>query len=493
MRFLLSHIPEMAYFSDPTQIIGASCSDERALASPLEALVMIQTLLNSCRPGAARTGPPRPGQCLLLVTAFVVWFSGCQSVFLTGRQQLDILPEKQEVALGTKAYQEVLQTEPKSQNAHLEQMLDRVGQRIAAVSERPDFEWEFTLLSGPTQNAFCLPGGKVAVYEGILPVCANEAGLAVVMSHEIAHALARHGGERMTHQMAAEGGEWALGRIIGTGESKKVAIMKNVYGLGAQYGVLLPFSRTQEAEADSIGLLLMARAGYDPEEAPRFWERFSQTSGENLPELLSTHPSDEIRSAKLQEIVPRAMSVYQSASQRHGLGEQIPMQALAVVTPKPVVAPVEAAPATVAASAIAPATPPTPAAASVVPVAALASTAISAVTVAPAPIVQTTPVPASGTTPAPTDIAISLPNLGAPTVEGTPVAPSDSPVVTASASVESSAPAVVTAAHEVPAPVTPPGSTATEKPASPLDVAALPEASPPPVVEAASDWKPHVE
>lgn len=448
---------------------------------------MIQQLLNSFLHGVARSG-----QSLLLATAFVVWFSGCQSVSLTGRRQLDILPEKQEISLGAKAYQEVLQTEPKSQNAHLEQMLDRVGQRIAAVSERPDFEWEFTLLSGPTQNAFCLPGGKVAVYEGILPVCANEAGLAVVMSHEIAHALARHGSERMTHQMAAEGGEWALGRIIGTGETQKVAMMKNVYGLGAQYGVLLPFSRTQEAEADSIGLLLMARAGYDPQEAPRFWERFSQTSGEKLPELLSTHPSDETRSAKLQEIVPRAMSVYQSASQRHGLGEQIPMQALAVLTPKPVAVPAAPATASALATAITPVTPPT-----VEPAATLAPSTVSAVTVAPAPIVQTAPVAATSpvptATPAQTGIAVALPNLGAPTVEGTAGTPAVSPVVTAAASGESTAPTVLTAAHEVPAPLTPPSPAVSDKPAWPPIVGSPPEASQAPVLEASSDWKPHAE
>ena len=138
-----------------------------------------------------RTG--RSHLALLLVATLLAWPSGCQSMHLATRA-FDTQPDRQELVLGIKAYQAILDTHPRSQNAHLTQMLERVGQRLAAVSERPDYAWEFTLLSGPHQNAFCFPGGKVGVFEGILPACQNEAGLAVVLSHEIAHALARHGG-----------------------------------------------------------------------------------------------------------------------------------------------------------------------------------------------------------------------------------------------------------------------------------------------------------
>ncbi len=420
--------------------------------------------------------------------------SGCQSVFLSGRPQLDLLPEKQEIALGVKAYQEVLQTEPKSQNAHLSQMLDRVGQRLAAVSERPEFQWEFTLLSGPTANAFCLPGGKVAVYEGILPVCSNEAGLAVVMSHEIAHALSRHGGERMTHQMAAESGDWALSRILENRDAQHIEMVKTVYGLGSQYGVLLPFSRTQEAEADSIGLLLMARAGYDPQEAPRFWARFSQTSGTKTPELLSSHPSDETRTAKLIEIVPRALSVYQSAPQRHGLGEQIPMQALAQLVPKgapPLQTPPPQAEGIAISASLTASTKTAPVVA--VPVTPeLAASKIGAMTVAPAPIVQTTATAKIASPPVTPNTVRSSPEFGAPTVESTLLPPAPALIVSASAeTVAASHPIITALATET---STQPG-TVTESqlgPVSPLpEVAAdeTPASSP----EASDGWKPHAE
>lgn len=363
--------------------------------------------------------------------------SGCRSVFSSGDQPLTLFSEQTEIELGAKAYAEVLQTEPKSQNAHLAEMVKRVGRRIAAVSERDYFQWEFTLLAAPTQNAFCLPGGKVAIYEGILPICENEAGLAVVMSHEIAHAIQRHGGERMSSETIVEGGGWVLDRFFQNRESERVTLIKTAYGLGSKYGVMLPFSRSQESEADSIGLNLMARAGYDPSEAPRFWSRFGQNSGSKLPELLSTHPSDPHRSAELANLVPRAMAVYQGVPQRHGLGEQIPMPPIAgatqtallpasappstgVVATKTAVTPAVAASAslpvvavpTVSPAIAAPAAAPTsslsveavPVTASPAPIgpdslltdapewkAAPSSPAISALTVAPAPVVYTGP------------------------------------------------------------------------------------------------------
>lgn len=362
------------------------------------------------------TSLQRTGRSLLprvLAAALLIWPSGCQSIHLATRS-FEMMPERQELALGAKTYQAILDTHPRSKNAHLTQMLERVGQRLAAVTERPDYDWEFTLLSGPHQNAFCLPGGKVGVFEGILPACQNEAGLAVVLSHEIAHAMARHGGERLSHKLASEDISWSVGRMIGITDSHRIDMVKNVYGLESSHGVPAPYSRTQEAEADSIGLLLMARAGYDPNEAPRLWERLNRSSGVKTPELLATHPSDETRAAKLKEIVPRALSVYQGAPQRYRLGEQIPMEALAELISKPapkaaepdkVAAATPAAPATTspAAAAATPApaaTPATPAPAAATPAVATAATPPAAT--APA---ETPPAVTAATTPAPTDPA----------------------------------------------------------------------------------------
>ena len=436
---------------------------------------MIQFPSQFGRPVAARSR-----QGLLLGMALFLGLSGCQSMFLaTGRPQFELLPEKQEIELGAKAYQEVLQTEPKSQNAHLTQMLDRVGKRIAAVAERPDFQWEFTLLSGPKQDAFCLPGGKVAVYEGILPVCAHEAGLAVLLSHEIAHVLSNHGNERMSSQIHAADGDSAFPRIRIGRESKRVEMLKNVYGLGALESTRLPFSRTQEEEADSIGLLLMARAGYDPEEAVRFWNRFRQRPHTKAPELLALHPHDDSRAARLNEIVPRALSVYQSATQRHGLGEQIPMQALAKVSPTlPTTHP-----ATTVASA------PAAAVSTPAPVAA-PSSSLAAVSIAPAPIVQTAPGATSTSAALTNDTPVTFPNLGAPTVEGTLKPPTATPIVTASFEVMAPAGSAVPVSTPVSTPVQ--DTTAKEPLAPASSVIESPAAEPlPPASEVSDGWKPH--
>ncbi len=330
---------------------------------------------------------------------------GCHSMLLTSREHVSLYPEKLEMELGAKAHAEILQTEPKSQNAHLKEMVTRVGRRIAAVSERPDFQWEFTLLAGPSQNAYCLPGGKVVVYEGLLPICQNEAGLAVVMSHEIAHALARHGGERMSHDASDEEAPWTPHRLWRERDTEQIDKLKTAYGVSSKGSVQLPFSRTQESEADSIGLNLMARAGYDPEEAIRFWGRFGKSSGPLPPALLATHPSDEHRTAQLKELVPRAMAVYQGVPQRHGLGEQFPMQPLSslaqkITTPAaPVVAAV-APPAAALSTAALEAAPTTPvktpgeapvAVTSVEPPPSSTALAITALSVAPAPIVSAAP------------------------------------------------------------------------------------------------------
>lgn len=251
---------------------------------------------------------------------------GCQSAPLTQRRQLIMTSEEKESALGLTAYQEVLQKEKLTANQRYVDMVRRVGKRIAAVAGRPDFQWEFNVIESDTQNAFCLPGGKVAVYTGMLPVCESEAGLAVVMSHEVAHAIARHGGERMAHQTVQNLGKNAVGYVMQNQEEQKQKIVLTAYGAVSEYGAILPYSREHELEADHIGIMLMAKAGYDPSEAPVFWERFSAAKGSGgaAPmEFLSTHPSDARRAAALRELLPEALQHYEQSAEKYGLGEQI--------------------------------------------------------------------------------------------------------------------------------------------------------------------------
>ena len=226
--------------------------------------------------------------------------------------------------MGLSAYQDVVSKEPASTNPQYVALVNRVGQRIAAMSGRPDYQWEFRVLASPQQNAFCLPGGKVAVYEGIIPICQNEAGLAVVMSHEISHALARHGGERISENYAVERGRLMMGAMTASFEQRQQEMMQKFYGAGTKYGYILRHSRTHELEADHIGLILMAKAGYDPREAPAFWQRFAAThDGTETREWLSTHPNDEHRAEALATLLPEAMQLYEAAPQKFGTGELI--------------------------------------------------------------------------------------------------------------------------------------------------------------------------
>ncbi|MDG2130798.1 MAG: M48 family metallopeptidase [Fuerstiella sp.] len=249
---------------------------------------------------------------------------GCQSVPVSERRQLLLVSEAEENQLGLTAYQEVLKSEPVTSNETAADIVRRVGQRIAAVADRPDFDWEFNVIEAETQNAFCLPGGKVAVYTGILPICQNEAGLAVVMSHEIGHAIARHGGERMTHQMVQNKVKDGVAFLMRDRKETTQKIVLTAYGAGAQYGAILPYSRKHELEADQIGIMMMARAGYDPSEAPAFWERFSgQKDGAAPMEFLSTHPSDARRSFALRDALPEAMEIYDAAAEKIGTGQSL--------------------------------------------------------------------------------------------------------------------------------------------------------------------------
>jgi metalloendopeptidase OMA1, mitochondrial len=237
--------------------------------------------------------------------------SGCETVEYTGRSQINLVSDAQEKQLGTDAYQDVLKKTPLSNRKDWQAQLQRVGQRISVAAAKPDYQWQFNVLQGKEVNAFCLPGGKVAFWEGIMPVVQDDNGIAVVMGHEVAHALARHGAERMSQAMGAQ----ALGELltIGVGSVKPELAedFAKFYGLTTNVTVILPFGRAQESEADHIGLILMAKAGYDPSAAVTFWERMSKVQqGGKTPEYLSTHPSDETRIAQIKEWLPEAMTYY---------------------------------------------------------------------------------------------------------------------------------------------------------------------------------------
>jgi metalloendopeptidase OMA1, mitochondrial len=253
---------------------------------------------------------PRSLRRLLLVLAIV---AGCAKTPFTNRSQLILVSPDEEMKLGAQAFKQVLAKERVVKDGTVTRSVLEVGQRLARAANRPEFKWEFAVLEDRKQaNAFALPGGKVAVYTGILPVAQTTNGLAVVLGHEIAHVLARHGAERMSQGLVTQAGGSLLGAFFGGGATAN-AVMA-AYGLGAQLGVLLPYSRTQESEADHIGLLLMARAGYDPREALAFWKRMEKASGGSQPEFLSTHPSHGTREEQIQAWLPEALRYYDASA-----------------------------------------------------------------------------------------------------------------------------------------------------------------------------------
>jgi predicted Zn-dependent protease len=256
---------------------------------------------------------------LFIILTFLIT-SACATTPVSNRSALILIPHSQEISLGKQSYDQILKKEKESEDANLTQIVSRVGQRIVAVSDMPKLDWEFKLIESDTKNAFALPGGKVAIYTGLLSVAKNEAGLATIMSHEIAHVIARHGAQRMTQQMLLQGA------MLGAGLSMKNNTQRNIIlsalGVGVLYGFTLPFSRSHESEADQIGLLYMARAGYDPNEALQFWQRFSRVKdGKAPPEWASTHPADTTRMQEIRSYLSRAKYDYQNVKLKHGLGQ----------------------------------------------------------------------------------------------------------------------------------------------------------------------------
>jgi len=249
----------------------------------------------------------------------VLLLAGCTTAPETGRQQLLLISPSEEARIGLQAFQQLKQQEPVVATGKDARIVRDVGQRIAQVAPLPGAQWEFVLFRDDSPNAFALPGGKVGIYTGILPITKNEAGLATVMGHEVAHAVARHSAERMSQSLLTQIGGTALAAAIGSDAGVTRDLVLQAYGLGTQVGVMLPYSRTHELEADRIGLLYMARAGYDPREAIEFWKRFSaynERGGGKPPEFLSTHPVDARRIAQLEAMLPRAMAEYERARAR---------------------------------------------------------------------------------------------------------------------------------------------------------------------------------
>lgn len=240
-----------------------------------------------------------------------LFLGGCATVPFTNRRQFNIISSADEDKMGQQAWQETLSKAKLSGDAQAAAMVERIGRRIAAAAGQPGYDWQFRLIDDPKMvNAFCLPGGRVAVYTGILPLTQDEAGLAVVMSHEVAHALAHHGAERMSQGELVNLGGAALQIGIANKDPKVQEQAMKAFGLGASVGVMLPFSRGHEAEADHIGLILMAKAGYDPRAAVPFWQRMEASGGKKPPELLSTHPSDATRIKKIEAELPEALKYY---------------------------------------------------------------------------------------------------------------------------------------------------------------------------------------
>jgi predicted Zn-dependent protease len=258
----------------------------------------------------------------VVLFGILLFLAGCSEVEITGRKQLIIVPDSTMNSLSFQSYSEFLSSHKLSTNAEQTQMVKRVGGRIQNAIEQycktnniedrlEGYKWEFNLVEDPNINAWCMPGGKVVVYTGILPVTQNEAGLAVVLGHEIAHAFAKHGAERMSQSLVVELGGVALSAALKDKPEQTKNLFMQSYGVGTQVGVLLPYSRVQESEADHLGLIFMAMAGYNPQEAISFWQRMAaQKKGTQTPEFLSTHPADETRIQNLKDLLPEAMKYY---------------------------------------------------------------------------------------------------------------------------------------------------------------------------------------
>lgn len=272
---------------------------------------------------------------VMIVTLAIL--QACGSVPFTGRRQLNLVSNEQVIALSLQQYQDFIRSAPLERGTSNAQMVSRVGSRIANAvetfyksngyeSELQNYQWEFNLVKDKSVNAFAMPGGKVVIFDGLLPVTQSEDALAVVVGHEIAHVIAQHANERISQQMALQYGGAIAGGLLGNSAGAQIGMQ--VFGLGAQFGVMMPYARKQEYEADEIGLIVMALAGYNPQSAVPFWTRMAQSNeGGAPPEFLSTHPTDEKRIARIQQIMPNVLQYYKGTGVQNTPSEPIKTKA----------------------------------------------------------------------------------------------------------------------------------------------------------------------
>ncbi len=284
----------------------------KTIVSSLSSLSLFMKPLTLCRARLAACG-----------LGLALFAAACTTVPVTGRHELNFISEGQEMQLGLSSFDQLKKDTPVSHDPSANAMVDRVGKRIASVAGKdlPNAQWEFVVFDNQEANAFCLPGGKVGVYTGILPITQTDAGLATVLGHEIGHGVAHHGASRMSQALLTQGLGEAAGAYVGTTQYAQYQnVFMGLYGVGSKVAVELPYSREQESEADHIGLMYMARAGYDPKEAVAFWQRFMEYSnklgGNKTPNFLRDHPVDAVRIKQLQGWLPEAEAEFAKSKLR---------------------------------------------------------------------------------------------------------------------------------------------------------------------------------
>lgn len=249
---------------------------------------------------------------------------GCAVAPITGRKQFIVIPVSEMQSLSSDSYALVLKETKVSTNQKYVSSVKNVGTRLTAAvkqymqqnglqSSIDGYQWQYTVLQSKEVNAWCMPGGQIAFYEGIMPICADDNGIAVVMGHEIAHAIAQHGNERMSQQLVLQMGGVALSEALKTKKETTQQLAMAAFGVGSALGVVLPYSRTHEYEADELGLYFMAMAGYDPRTAPAFWERMIATGSSGAPEFISTHPDPQNRIKAMNRQMSKALVYYQAS------------------------------------------------------------------------------------------------------------------------------------------------------------------------------------
>jgi predicted Zn-dependent protease len=259
---------------------------------------------------------------VLFFAAVIMFLTACSSVMITGRKQLLLVPDADVLSMSATSYKQFVDSMPASKDVANTALVRKVGKKIARAvfdymkangmgADTANYSWEFNLIKDNAVNAFCMPGGKVVFFEGILPVTKTEAGMAVVMGHEVAHAIAKHSNERMSQQLLTQYGATFTDLLMSKKSDATRQVVNTLYGVGTQVGVMLPYSRKHEYEADQLGVVFMAMAGYNPTESIAFWERMAASNTGSAPaEIMSTHPSDANRIQKMKDFLPEAMKYY---------------------------------------------------------------------------------------------------------------------------------------------------------------------------------------